>query len=697
MSSTITQNTPPADSGRTDFRRDQTLDAVERYRELGLTPIPLCRPTADGCSAGHPRCRRGPDRANGKSRGKRPLDAGWERPEYLPDWPDTFTFNVGLRMGSGLMGLDVDGAVGAATLDMLERENGPLPKTVTSQTASGQHLLFRVPAGLVVPNSVKSLGAKSRDQKTDLDVRGDGGQIAAWPSRHLSGVEYTWLEGLAPWETTIADAPAWLLRAIEAARRDTETPATTPSPGIRDDRRISRAHAYVARMDRAVSGERGHDTTLNVARVAVRGFDLDDASAMEVMRAYNATLTEQWTEKELLHKVQSARQGNGRSPPFGYLLKDDEPASANAETPKPAVSTPGARPWVSSEAFMEEEHPEIRILHEPFISAGSLSFISAAPGSLKTWFVMDQAIQTARQGHKVLMVVEEGRPKTIQRRLGYLGGGHPNLYAMVRKGLRIDDPVAWASFTSMVLEDGFDLVILDPFADMHLVDENDAPEMRRLINQFKALAAAGPALVVVHHTIKSAWAGAGNGRPAVLLSDARGHGGQMGSVDLSINLVRDDSEPEENVRRAEVYVTKDKDALLPKTVPTRVAFRFTFTFDKSSSTARTELTEVDWKADRESRETKKALDEAERQQRAATWLLGSVRERPGESTTWHTRRRPEEFSEEELRKAFDQMEGSRIQSKDYRNGKVWSVALPSASGPVSSSASQRLFDHEDGQ
>jgi len=49
-----------------------------------------------------------------------------------------------------------------------------------------------------------------------VDIRGVGGFAVLPPSLHESGKHYAWLPGLAPWEVEIADAPQWLMDAIDA-------------------------------------------------------------------------------------------------------------------------------------------------------------------------------------------------------------------------------------------------------------------------------------------------------------------------------------------------------------------------------------------------------------------------------------------------------------------------------------------------
>jgi hypothetical protein len=306
------------------FDRNRFLDAIEDYRSKGFTPIPLCYPNDDGtCSFAHPGCKKGP---SGKtSAGKVPVEQGWQKLEYFPKWPDG-PFNVGLRMGSGLFCLEVEGSADAAgQIDSWEVEHGQLPITPTQESGGGgRHYLLGGPDGERIPNSVKRLGR-------DIDGRGDGGQIVAAPSVHWSGNVYAWSDGVTPHRSAIAPIPGWLMALIRAGQGGLSAvpaPAVPTLANVNEKDRFRRAMAYMEQMRLAVPGQNGHGDTFMVAQVAGRGFALSEESAMVVMRAYNERLgaagIETWTEVDLKHKVQSAAKDSRL--PHGYLL--GQPAAA---------------------------------------------------------------------------------------------------------------------------------------------------------------------------------------------------------------------------------------------------------------------------------------------------------------------------------------------------------------------------------
>jgi hypothetical protein len=117
---------------------------------------------------------------------------------------------------SGLWVLDVDGEKGLLSLSQLEREHGPLPATLTSQTGredGGEHRFFTWPVDRNIRSSTRRLG-------NGLDVRAVGGYVVIPPSIHSTGRKYQWVDP----DITIADAPVWLLGAVTTPDEVVPTP-----------------------------------------------------------------------------------------------------------------------------------------------------------------------------------------------------------------------------------------------------------------------------------------------------------------------------------------------------------------------------------------------------------------------------------------------------------------------------------------
>src|SRR6185437_13474779 len=136
------------------------------------------------------------------SRGKWKTEATCDPSKVTELWAAHPDDSIGVRTGKVYGGfvLDVDGEVGSASLEKLEKQNSPLPKTLTATTGRGRHLYFRCPAGIKIPSSVGKLGE-------GLDIRGEGAYVIAPPSYHASGRRYEWIDP----DAETVDAPAWLL------------------------------------------------------------------------------------------------------------------------------------------------------------------------------------------------------------------------------------------------------------------------------------------------------------------------------------------------------------------------------------------------------------------------------------------------------------------------------------------------------
>lgn len=131
-------------------------------------------------------------------------------------WNNQSNYNLGISTGdvSGFWVLDIDPDKGGKdSLDELENKYGSLPETLTSKTGGGgRHYIFKTPKDAKISCSIGKLGK-------GIDVRGNGGYIAAPPSVHPNGTNYEWEQG------EIAEAPTWLIKLILALKK-TETVTT---------------------------------------------------------------------------------------------------------------------------------------------------------------------------------------------------------------------------------------------------------------------------------------------------------------------------------------------------------------------------------------------------------------------------------------------------------------------------------------
>ena len=84
---------------------------------------------------------------------------------------------------------------------------------------------------------------------------------------------------------------------------------------------IERASRYLSKMDGSVSGAGGHNACYAAAVAMVKGFDLPESVALDLLRAdFNPRCSPAWSERELMHKVRQAMRANNES---GYLLGNE--------------------------------------------------------------------------------------------------------------------------------------------------------------------------------------------------------------------------------------------------------------------------------------------------------------------------------------------------------------------------------------
>lgn len=216
--------------------------------------------------------------------------------------------NIGLATGekSGLIVLDFDTKGGKRGLDthrMIDDTFGV--QTLTSRTPSGGfHQFFKHRSGL--KNAVERLPG--------VDIRTDGGYVVIPPSI-VDGVRYRWTEIVPP-----AEMPAGLFEMLTRPTVPAYTTARTPRSYTGDrERLMQRVQKYITAVPPAIQGQGGDLHTFQLACRLVRGFGLHDHEALDVLRDWNRLCCPEWTERELIAKINGARKYG--SEPIGARLE----------------------------------------------------------------------------------------------------------------------------------------------------------------------------------------------------------------------------------------------------------------------------------------------------------------------------------------------------------------------------------------
>jgi hypothetical protein len=167
--------------------------------------------------------------------------------------------------------------------------------------------------------------------------------------------------------------------ALEAWR---EQDRLIQGDGQRDP--VEAARKYVSRIEGAISGAGGHNKTYRVASLLVEGFGLTDDQAFGVLQGWNASCKPEWSERDLRHKIESARAKADQGK-IGHLLVKNQPTTAKQTIPD------GVQKTDATVADLIRLGQSLQWLWPGWIQRGVLVGIAAEPGAGKTRFCADIA------------------------------------------------------------------------------------------------------------------------------------------------------------------------------------------------------------------------------------------------------------------------------------------------------------------
>lgn len=236
-----------------------------------------------------------------RPRSKAPMHKGYQTREYTDEeWRQLILrdCNVGLLCGvedeasAGLVVLDVD-TDDESKLRWITEEVGDTPMKVRSPRG-GTHFYFKARKGVRYGNGVRLRGEP-------YDLRFSGTHIVCPWSEGEDGTPYVWLGD----RLALNELPSMKVSPLRERKHTRRLVEAVLLDGERGQL-IRRARAYVACIEPAVAGERGHDRAMRVAGVLVQKFQLTLEEAWPIMVEYSARCVPPWSERELLHKLEDA-------------------------------------------------------------------------------------------------------------------------------------------------------------------------------------------------------------------------------------------------------------------------------------------------------------------------------------------------------------------------------------------------------
>ena len=239
-------------------------------------------------------------------------------------------------------------------------------------------------------------------------------------------------------------------------------------------------------MDAAISGQGGHDRTLEAARVLVHDFALPPDTAFQLLLSeYNPRCQPAWSEKELRYKVNEAVKLGGDNP-RGHLAEQKQDNRKNTgqvgEVGKPESKADETRRAVIT-PFSEIQERETEWLWHNKIPAGELCLLSGLAGQGKTFWTCYLAAVVSNgwnwpdgtpcpKGNVLYFRGEDSIEKTMKPRLSANGADMLNVILLDRAS---DDTVLTLHHVDVIRDamrqsqdrNGLPvcMIIIDPMAD----------------------------------------------------------------------------------------------------------------------------------------------------------------------------------------------------------------------------------------
>jgi hypothetical protein len=330
--------------------------------------------------------------------------------------------NMGIltgRASGNVFVIDLDDQKGPSAgnwwLGMLaEHNSGIEPETWRQRTGGGgRQILFRAHPDWHAPTNRTPIG---------VDIRGQGGFAVMPGSLHESGRNYEWFPGCAPYEIDIADAPDWLLAAVEklveqyGGDKGGQRPKQTASPGAdfdgfgnrvdgREDYMVRVVWAAVIDMWRASPILPSEIEQRERAEIAYQLYEravksrLHGGEKSDLLEREGRGRSEFWRKWRVAIKqwdTEIAAEGRKPNPNQSHNHRDTEAEfeTASAKAEERAKTDPGAL-FEYLTVSQIKNMPDPQWLVSGMIIEQALGFIYGPPGCLKTFIALGMGLSFA--------------------------------------------------------------------------------------------------------------------------------------------------------------------------------------------------------------------------------------------------------------------------------------------------------------
>ena len=446
--------------------------------------------------------------------------------DWWTKWPDA---NIGLIAGevSRIIVIDIDSGrvedvdetaraiLKEASTDMIVRTGG-----------GGVHLFYKYPtSGLKVRNRV--------DAMSGVDIRGDGGYVVVPPSVHQSGKRYKWLRNGKPGKKL----PDW----AKVGRNKNSSPG---------------AEHWVDEALRGVEqGRRNHTCASLTGHLAGKGLGLDEI--MRRMLDWNLKNDPPMSDDEVRNTVKSIhkRDRDRAARSFGLIefIFDDLPEESETELdPEPESKSEGVLRPITASELLATTDTNIDWVVKDILPAGCCGFVAADPRGYKTFLLIALGIAIAAKApfagrfdvpkpRRVLGIFAEDSREGLARRLLMLFEGMgleegdlaDRFHFVIRPQFSLDSDEHMAELEQLIKHGEYDVVFIDPFAEVFTGSENDKGEVAAALSKVKAIRdRTGASVLIAHHLRKPSESDRGAATPARI----RGSGYLVGWAEVVMLL-----------------------------------------------------------------------------------------------------------------------------------------------------------------
>lgn len=450
------------------------LEAALAYRERGWSVIPISPKT------------------------KRPLvkwakyqDKIATKAQIKKWWKENPNANIAIVTGrlSDLVVIDVDTAKGGSVQEISRHYPTPF---VARTGGGGYHLFYTYPDGHDIRNSVGEDG---------VDVRATGGYVVAAPSIHSSGKRYEWISG-----------------------DDDAVPNRAPVKWLKNRQRHLEEHdpddKWITRLMRGVEKGQRNDAKKRLIGYYINHMPQD--VVINIMLEWNKKNNPPLKEDIIRNAVPSVTRTKERSEATQREIHEDEGESFMGMTPMNRyMAKYGTK---STEWIIDDWLPDQTIM-----------MMVAAPGSYKTWMLLDLAISVAGGkpflGHlpvkrtgSVLIFQQEDWGGILAERAAVITSSKydmairdnpkdkknfkfvcpPDLPIHFHEygNLHFSDPESMDALEELLIQHRPRLVLLDPLYSAANTEDYMAGSSQKML-RFKGMRRRhGTGFTVVHHTRK---------------------------------------------------------------------------------------------------------------------------------------------------------------------------------------------------